>query len=78
MCVDGAADMGKSSARTHGQGKCCPEPNRLQDTCPQGLSFATPPLDLAVGYKLQFQYFMVVIIVIHIPKLYIFRPDILP
>lgn len=22
MCVDGAADMGKSSARTHGQGKC--------------------------------------------------------
>lgn len=22
MCVDGAADMGKSSARTHGQGEC--------------------------------------------------------
>ena len=24
MCVDGAADMGKSSARTHGQGECLP------------------------------------------------------
>lgn len=41
MCVDGAADMGKSSARTHGQGECLP-----------ARCTPVPKVTLAVSYRL--------------------------